>query len=266
MLSGPFRFTLLGLLVVLGGGAIFVVWKDNDRLRRRLSEQRRQDEQSARLQTENRETKELIARFQVGESEGARALQADLVRAREELARLEKEAVVAAKDKQAQLAREAQELAHSRDPERGVTRLEHFRNVGQQTPAAAFQTLVWAGLQGDETALRLLVALTPEARAHAETLIARLPEAERATWTPDKIGALFVTALLVEVPALRIGEAKIETDQRAKLTLQLPQDAKQTTQRVPMQRGPQGWRLVIEERQIEKVRQRIVHTDPPAAK
>lgn len=266
MLSRPFRLTLLGLFIAVGIGAIFVVRKDNDRLRRRLSEQRRQDEQSARLQAENQGTKELIAQFQEGESAGARAVQAELVRAREELARLEKGAAVAAEQKQAQLMREAQELASSRDPERGVTRLEHFRNVGQQTPAAAFQTLVWAGLQGDEPALRQLIELTPEARAHADALIARLPEAERATWTPDKIGALFVTALLVDVPALRIGEAKIETDLRAKLTLQLPHDAKQTSQKVPMQRGPQGWRLVIEQRQIEKVRQRIDHSDPPAKK
>ncbi|HEX2853942.1 MAG TPA: hypothetical protein VHO24_11940 [Opitutaceae bacterium] len=267
MLSKPFKLTLLGLFVVLGVGAIVIVRKDNDRLRRRLSEQRQQDALSARLQAENQGTKELIARFQVGESEGARAMQADLVRAREELTRLEKGAAVAAEQNQARLVRETQELANSLDPERGLTRLEHFRNVGQQTPAAAFQTLVWAGLKGDEAALRQLVELTPEARAHAEALVARLPEAERAPWTPDKIGALFVTALLVDLPALRIMEAKFdEAGQRAKLTFQIPEHTKQTSPAVPMRLGPQGWRVLIEERQIEKVRQRIDHTDPPAAR
>jgi hypothetical protein len=69
------------------------------------------------------------------------------------------------------------------------------------------------------------------------------------------------------VPALRILEAKLDgAGQRAKVTLQFPEHAKHTTQAVPMSHGPQGWRLVVEERQIEKVRQRIDHTDPPAAK
>jgi hypothetical protein len=267
MLSKPLKLTLLGLCVVLGVGGIFVVREDNDRLRRRLAEQRQQDTQVARLREENRGTKELIARFEAGEAEGARALRAELARAREEVARLEKGAVVADEQKRAQLAREAQELVGNRDPERGVTRLEHFRSVGQATPTAAVQTLVWAGLKGDEATLGQLVELTPEARARAEAIIARLPESERASWTPEKISGLFVTALVVDVPALRILETKLDAaGQRAKVTLQFPEHAKHTTQAVPMSRGPEGWRLVIDERQIEKVRQRIDHTDPVPAK
>lgn len=256
MASTAFKLTLLGLVLVPAAVGVVALRKDSDRLRQRLVEQRRQDEKSARLREENQRTQKLVAQLQASEADGARVVRADIVRVREEIAALEKNAQLLSAQKLEQTVAVEAALASNRDPEKGPMQLEHFRNVGQETPAAAFQTLVWAAFKGEDRVLTSLVGLSPEARVKANAVLAAMTETERGQWTPEKLGTLFVAEMLNEMPALQIKETSVEKDGRsATLTVHLPSVAKlkEATIRIPMQLGPSGWQVILSERNFERV-------------
>lgn len=69
-----------------------------------------------------------------------------------------------------------------------------WQNAGQETPAAAFESILWASSVGDIDALVGLLAFEPEARSLAETLFAHLPETVRKEFvSPERLIA-FLTA------------------------------------------------------------------------
>jgi hypothetical protein len=260
MISRAFKFTLLGLLIVPGIVGIVALRKNNDRLRERVMAENRRQEESQRLREENERTQTLVSRWQVSEADGARAVHADLLRAREEVATLEKRAALAGALKPSQNEADAEALRRNRDPEKGAVLLENFQKAGQSTPSAAFQTLVWAVMKGDEPALVRVVALSDSARVEATAWLESLPESDRAKWSPEKLAALFITAILTEVPALQIKEVAFESGgQKAIVSLYVPQaKAKEGAQRVPMQLGPGGWQVIVSEQQIERMREKIL--------
>jgi hypothetical protein len=258
-MSRAFKLTLLSLFIVVAGAAIFLLRRDNARLRQRLAAQRHAADLGVQLRAENQRTQELIARLQGDAADGIRAIQTDLARARFEVADLEKRAEAGRARKLTQAASDTAALAASRDPTKGLTRLEHFQNVGSATPEAAFQTLGWAGMNGDETVLQSLVGLTDGARKAAETLIAGLPDHERVRWNPEKFAGMFFAELIIEVPAVHLLETRLEADgQQATLLVRVPSAGnRDATQRVRMQRGAKGWQATVSERQIEQLRNKF---------
>ncbi|MEO6569233.1 MAG: hypothetical protein ABIO94_10770 [Opitutaceae bacterium] len=260
MASSAFKLTLLGLVLIPVTAGIVVLRKDSDRLRQRLAEQRRQDENSARLQEENQQAQKLVAQLQASAADGVRLVQADILRAREEIAALENNARLIHAQKLAQSTAVAEALASNRDPEKGPMPLEYFQNVGQQTPTAAFQTLVWAALKGEDAVLTGVVGLSPEARVKAGALLARMPELDRGQWTPEKLGTLFVSEMLNEIPALQIvAETRENGGRKATLTVHLPSVSKlkEATIQIPLERDTSGWKVIVSERNFERVVRKI---------
>lgn len=243
MISRPLKFSLLVLALVAGGGALALVRLDNRRLRLRVEDRRQHQAQAAALQQENARWQELLASRARGASAADAVLRAQLQQARAEVAALEKHAAERRTENAAQAARDVALLAANRDPRIGWARVENFANVGQGSPAAAFQTLVWAAVKGDEAEIVRLCAASNATRTQAEALIARLPEGARAKWTPEKLAALVVTGALTEAPALHITGERLEDATNAVVTFRIL--GHDDDEKVRFKLGPSGWLLAL---------------------
>lgn len=260
MSSKPFQIVVTILVVGAGVAGLALLHLGNQHLRQRVKDNRRQSERVVQLRAETHETQRLLSQVEGGQADSVRAVRGELARVREEVAALETKAHVSHAKATAQAAIDAEAAASNRDPEKGVMRLENFQNLGQATPSAAFQTLVWAATQGREEQLMRVVGLTSEARAKAEALLANLPPDQRSEWSAERVGAKFLIALLNEVAVLQIMGVTVEDGgSRVQLEVRFPQVSKrETTQRIPMQRSAGGdWQILIAEGQIERVRKNI---------
>ncbi len=142
--------------------------------------------------------------------------------------------------------------ATNRDPEKGMTKLENFQNVGQGTPATAFQTLVWAALKGEDRIMAQTIGLDEAARRQMLQLMAGLPEAEREKYpTPESLLALFLAKALVRVSSLQIVTTEPRDAQNATICVR---GLMGNDQNLPMRLGATGWQLWEGEKNVEWLR------------
>jgi uncharacterized protein HemX len=246
------KFVGVGLLFALLAAGIVVLKKQNAGLRERLAGLSSQNRQVNALREENERLRDLATRVRKDETDAARVVSIELQQAKGELASLEKRA----KDLREQhLVRVATE-ANNRDPERGMTRLEFFQNVGRSTPAAALQTLVWAALKGDDAALASSLSVTGTAREKAEALLARLPENQRMKFhSPESLAALAIVGDILKTEALEVKGVTMTDATHATLALRRPDSAKEA--KIPMLLGAEGWRVVVPERAVDGLVRRL---------
>jgi hypothetical protein len=251
-LSRGFQISLGAIALGVLGGVVFLSHAENARLRKRVADSRRHAEEAVRLRAEVNRNRDLLAQLATDKIAGQRAIEAELTRVRANVAELEAQADAAHAAAQAAATRDAESLAHNVDPRLGLTRLEAFRNVGQRTPEAAFQTFVWAALKGeDETMVRLL-SITGPARVKAEDVIAALPADARTKYpTPEKLAALFWSAALTGIVAAQIGDASFEDGQHAVIAVR---GLTAKTEKISAQLGPEGWQIVVTAGMAEKLR------------
>lgn len=120
-----------------------------------------------------------------------------------------------------------------------------WQNAGQATPAAAFESILWASSVGDIDVLVKLIAFEPEARSQAEDLFSQLPDAVRKEFvSPERLIA-FLTAK--DVP---LGSATIlnqySTPTETKVSAQIfDAEGKQKVVLFSMQPNGADWRLVV---------------------
>lgn len=256
MISAGFKWTLVALAVAAGGGALIGLRLDNARLRRQIAAQERANADASRLRAENQRTQALLAQIRASEAGGRRAVDEEVARLRVEVRELEQRAE---QNRAQRLARESADRAAvvtNRDPRAGMMAIEHFANVGQATPAAAWQTLTWAIVNRREDVFAGIFVVSPEGRARAEQLIGDMPEAERAHWTPEKIGRQFFTGALGQTRAMEITVESLQDPERATLRVRV-QGKGDAMFEQPMQRGPAGWQVVIGEQPITAVERRL---------
>jgi hypothetical protein len=199
-------------------------------------------------------------------AEIARQQTTELEQARRDVAALEQRAlthraeiVAASKRRMA----EASAPPTSRDPEQGFTKLEYFQNVGRATPAATFQTLVWAALHGDESTLSAGLALDDRAHARAEVLLARLPDELRAQSSPEKLAALWWNGTVLDVPAAQIIRQETQDDSHATL---LTRGGIGGSSTLNFRRSATGWQIVIPESALESIQSKVIGYSPPLPK
>ncbi len=255
MFSRLLKFGTLVVLAAVAGIAIFFHWQ-NTRLRERIARLPRRTESVNALRVQNERLRTFLSGTQSGGADAGQAMRKEMERMRGEVTKLEQHAELRHAQLAAQTANDAASLASNRDPQRGLVRLENFQNVGQATPNAACQTLVWAALKGDEVALEKLLYLSGTARAKAETILANLPQAAQADWTPEKLAALVFSGIITDVPAAEItGEETIDS-QHATVSLRIPGVATAKS-RLNFQLGATGWQVVVTEEQIAAVQRRM---------
>ena len=236
MITSRFKWVALVAFMLAGAAVVvFVAW-DNRIRRARLGQLRAQSAQVASLRAANANTRTLLTRAKTAGADGAQAVAAEVKQLQAEVRELEQRARTSHTQVQAQAAVDAEHLAHNRDPEQGLVRLENFREVGQATPAAAFQTFGWAALKGEDDKLAQLIAFSADARAKTEAVVAALPEAARAKYsTPEKRAALFFAAALTAQPAAQIVATDFQDAQHVTLGVRGLTDK---VQKVPLQRAP----------------------------
>jgi hypothetical protein len=251
----------IGLLLIYAGAAavaFFVLRKDNTRLGVQVDDLRQRNEAIVRWHEEDRRTRELLLRRTDAEAQNAeRACHAELMQLREEVAGLEARARAAFDHKAAVTA--APET--NRDPEKGMTRGEYFQNVGRATPSAAFQTLVWAALKGDDTTLEAMLSVTSAARSNAEELLGRLSADARAKYpTAESLAALMVTGEVVKSAAAQILGYEMSDAQHAIVSFRSSESDK--IENVPMKLGADGWQVVVSTGAINALKKRMNHVPP----
>jgi hypothetical protein len=190
--------------------------------------------------------------MQRDDAEAARAIEKDIAETRRQLAELEERARWgSAKSTERSAAMET-----SRDPEKGLTRLEHFQNVGRASPVAAFQTLVWAALNGDDAALSTACYLDDATRQKAQALFGRLPDADQQKFrTPESLAALAVSGEMMKGTALHIIKPTPVDGLNTLLTIRTGENGKEIV--LPMRQGVDGWQFVVPERAIEAIERRM---------
>lgn len=251
MASRAFKVVLGTLVVVAAAGTIATVRLDNARMRRQLARLNGERELAERRREDNRQLQEIVTRAQADRSDGARALQADVVRARAEVEELERKARVTHAQLRTEAAQDAANLAENRDPEKGLMRLEHFENKGQSTPVAAFQTFVWAAMKGEDATLASMIGMDEEAREKGLAVVAALPEEMKAEYSsPEKLAALFFAAALTSQPSAHVLKVSFSDAEHATVEVRGLTDK---TQKIPMQRASEGWQIVVPAKMVEKL-------------
>ena len=73
---------------------------------------------------------------------------------------------------------------------------------------AALQTFIWAAMHGDDARLERMCVVSESGRAHAEALLASLPENARGQWTAEKLGLVSLTCEESELKAKALEVAR----------------------------------------------------------
>src|SRR4051812_47921967 len=118
MASRTLKFVSSTAVVVAFAGAMVAVRVDNAHLRPQIAWLKAQRLQAERLRDENRQLQEIAARAQADAGAGARAIRADLARARTEVEELERKARASHGQLQTEAVLESENLANNRDPEK----------------------------------------------------------------------------------------------------------------------------------------------------
>lgn len=254
-MSKPFKFILLGLAVLVGTAGLALLHLENRRLQRQLAAQAAKTREVTRLQEDNARLDNLLTE-QRRDSEGARSLlRRQLEDTRAEIARHEQTAVQQHADRLTAAERDAVAVETNRDPRLGLTRLEYFQNRGRATPSAAFETLVWAALTGDEATLANATTLNSATRARAEAFIAELPAEERAKWTPEKLGQLWFSGLFTELTAIQIvGETTLSPGE-ALVRLRLANQGGE--EKLALRQTPGGWRVLAPSAAVDHLKKKL---------
>ena len=249
------------LCLGLGLGAYLHLRNANARLREQLATARIHDEQTAQVRNENREMEALVARAKADESGALRAIQTEVGRVRADVAELERKAEERYAAKLAKDREDKAALAENRDLTKGPVLLENCRNVGRATPVDALQTLIWAGMKGDDELVASMIALDGKTRAMVAALLAVLPARAREKYpTPEKLAALVFADVLMNVSAFQVVGQKAVDSQRVALTV-----AKLSgkTADIVMELGPNGWQVATTDKKIfEQFKARILGASP----
>lgn len=253
--SGPFKLVVACALIGAVAVALGLLHLDNNRLRRLVAQRAAQQRPIVEAREENTRLKGLLASATQDSDEAAATWRTQLSQTREEIAALETRAAERHAEKVARAAREAATLATNRDVRQGLVRLEFLQDRGQLTPTAAFETLIWAALKGDQDKLGELCIMPAETRARARALIARLPDDAKATWTPEKLATLWLTGAVVDMTALHVTGESITDAEHALVTFRAP--PKDDEEKVKLKLTPNGWRVVVSTAAIDKLEQKL---------
>lgn len=243
--------------VFLGGVAGFV-WQRQTagKLQRIIAFGRQENHALRRLPEENQRLREMIARG--NPTEASRLVLAEIPKVREEVAALERRL-----RQPAPLSTPtADEISTNRDPEKGVVRLEHFRDKGRSSPSAAFQTLVWAVTKGEDSALASLFAVSSSGREKLQAILGNLPPETRMRFDPPEklLGTLVAFELLDAEGFQIVGENAQSSGQTILRVRQLKHGRIQPSEKkFPWQPGPDGWQLPIPDKMIDGIPDALAH-------
>lgn len=128
-----------------------------------------------------------------------------------------------------------------------------WTNAGHSTPAAAFETALWAAAGGDVDALGRTLSLEGVARQKADALFVSLsPDARNRFSTTDRLIA-FMTAKDIPLGQMAVLTQVPQGDEQMalKALVEGPEGGRRTAG-FTLRRYPEGWKVVVPESAIEK--------------
>lgn len=236
-------------LIVLCGAANFGLSRLNAGLRERIDQLTGPSRQAAELGVENQKLRELSIRMRQNTETGAKAMEEELMRLRAEVTALEKQIRISSSVPSPQADRDTDA---NLDPEKAPVKIEHLRNLGRETPSAAFQTLIWSAFTGTNASLTESVALSEAASEKLAVLIAGLPEEVRAKYRgPENLVGLFLTADILKSPSVQVLGATDETSDRVVLRTLIGTNPRES--RIAMVHRADGWRMAVADFQVDRI-------------
>jgi hypothetical protein len=252
----------LGCLGVTIGAASLGIWRLHQRtsqLEFRAAELRRSVEapaaqaQVAEERDELQRLHALVAQIKQGGLAASVAVTAEVERARREISALETAAQRAA----SALPNRTSEIEENRDPEKALARLEYFQNAGRSSPEAVVQTTVWAALKGDAATLASCVTTTDEARHLAVNWLSSLPPEARGKYpSPESLAALILSDEILKSAAAEIKGYTPRDDNHGFVTIKALESGDQPI-RLEVERGNDDWKIIISDRAMTALRNRI---------
>jgi hypothetical protein len=236
------RRSLTLLVALVAAVATGLAWQrqTTTKLRGEIARQRAEGRGRAQLRTENQRL--ASAQPTAEELDALLAERAAVAQLRTELDSLRRRALASATTRQAT----APKPAPVTPPLTGNV-LAHplWQNLGAATPAAAFETTLWASAGGDIDALAGLLALDPEARTEALALFAHLPEKLRQEFvSPERLVAVLTAKDVPLGSATILGQYPSPAD--TKLAAQIfDAEGQQKISLFSLRAEGDRWRLVV---------------------
>ena len=128
-----------------------------------------------------------------------------------------------------------------------------WKNAGRSTPAASFETVMWAAAGGDVDALSQALALDGVAKTKADALFASLSSDARANYASAERLVAFLTAKDVPLGKMAVWGQTPHADDEVLLRARV--ESADGSSRFPafsLRRAADGWKLVVPESAIDK--------------
>ena len=138
----------------------------------------------------------------------------------------------------------------------GFKHLGELQNVGAATPAAAFESYLWALDHGEPGELAKLLVLSDAARAQLEASFARLPAREREKYATAQgmFALIYAEAAAPRFIAVQTGdESSLGSNQVALETKWQFPLGQIRDHPVPLYHTAEGWRVIVPDSKVESV-------------
>lgn len=156
--------------------------------------------------------------------------------------------------------------AENRDPTQGMVAAEHLQSVGHATPAAAFQTMVWAALNGQNETLNACFSMSDAARAKLAGVLARLDQKTREKFTvPESIPAMLLAEEMLK-KVLRLHITGIDTaseDAATAHTKITTRVGRINSQSFPMRRVNGRWTVALDDQMVDSMIRSLSRKEQP---
>ena len=252
-----FRHLWPAALILLGGLALFWWQRETTRgLQRELTLRREAVRDLQRLRRENERLRQLLAE-EDGSASGQ--VKAEITQLRKELANAEQKRPKAQSRARPTVGAPANRPAEDRLTEQEAIRISDFKNLGQATPGAAYQTFVWTVAQDNISALKPLLHLSSASHEKLKGMWSELPPESRARFNePEQIVMMMLAMDVLDEDGFKIvGETPQGSEGVLLHVARFKHGRMQGEKKIPMRQGATGWQLVIPDEAIETLPQAI---------
>jgi hypothetical protein len=231
-------------LVAIAG--LVLTWQHHttEELRGKIARQRTQSRELAKLNAANQRL--VTAQPSAEELQKLLADRKAIARLRADLETMRRRAAAAPNTADGPPAKAAPSLTGN------LVAYQLWKDVGQATPDATFETVLWAAAGGELGNVADLLAFDANTRSRAAAIFAELPESIRnELGTPERLIALLVAD---DVPLGRASVvAQIPTPTDTKVIAQiLDTDGTQKLAQFSLRADGNSWRLVVPEKVVQR--------------
>lgn len=129
-----------------------------------------------------------------------------------------------------------------------------WKNAGKLTPEATIETVMWSAMGGEVEVLANTIGFTATARTKADAWFAELsPQVREQYGSPEKVIALMIAKDAANVGGMEVLAQRELTTDNVGVRIRVANDQGQTKdQTYLLNRGADGWRLMMTDSVVEK--------------